>query len=236
MRLFPSVIVLAAVAILQPGLTRLTAAEQDGVALAIVYDTSGSMRDPVRDATGRLSPKFVIANRALMTIARQIQAFATNNSSGTPLRIDAGLFIFGGDNATAVVKFGPFDADAIQSWAGGFSNPSGGTPLGNALKTASRTVLGSPLPRKHVLVITDGMNTIGPQPARVIPELNREAERKQTSLFIHFVAFDVGAGVFDPVKKLGATVVAAADEKQLNAQLDFMLKNEILLEKPEPRK
>jgi hypothetical protein len=47
------------------------------------------------------------------------------------------------------------------------------------------------------------------------------------------VAFDVNAKVFDSVKKLGATVVGAADEKQLNSQLDFILQHKILLEEEE---
>ena len=50
---------------------------------------------------------------------------------------------------------------------------------------------------------------------------------------MHFVAFDVDAKVFDPVKKLGATVVGAADEKQLNTQLEYILQRKILLEEEE---
>ena len=44
------------------------------------------------------------------------------------------------------------------------------------------------------------------------------------------------AKVFDPLKKLGATVVGAADEKQLNSQLEFILQKKILLEDEEPAK
>ena len=51
---------------------------------------------------------------------------------------------------------------------------------------------------------------------------------------VHFVAFDTNAKVFDPVKKLGATVVSASDEKQLNTQLEFILQRKILLEEEEP--
>ena len=40
-------------------------AAEDGVALAIIYDTSGSMGEQVPDASGRNAPKYVIANRAL---------------------------------------------------------------------------------------------------------------------------------------------------------------------------
>ena len=86
--------------------------------------------------------------------------------------------------------------------------------------------------RKHVLVITDGMNTIGSDPATVLPEVNRAAEKKKNPVFVHFIAFDVNAKVFDGVKKQGATVASAANETELNSQLDFILQNQILLEKP----
>ena len=116
-----------------------------------------------------------------------------------------------------------------------FASP-GGTPLGNALRQAGQRVLNSPLSHKHVLILTDGLNTVGPEPAAILPGLKQQAEQKQTSLTVHFVAFDVDAKQFNSVKRLGATVVGAADEKQLNTQLDFILKRQILLEEEEPKK
>jgi hypothetical protein len=106
--------------------------------------------------------------------------------------------------------------------------------LGNALRAAGQCVLNSRLSRKHVLVITDGLNTVGPPPETVMPDLKRQAARSQVSLGIHFVAFDVDARQFEPLKKLGATVVGAGDEKQLNSQLEFILQRKILLEEEEP--
>src|SRR5207249_5974220 len=103
-------------------------AAEEGVAVAIIYDTSGSMREPVRDSAGNRTPKYVIANRALISIAKQIQAFATNAASGTPRRIDAGLFIFNGNSAQQAIKFGPFNAAVFQRWANDFSSPEGNTP------------------------------------------------------------------------------------------------------------
>jgi hypothetical protein len=211
--------ILAVMATLGLGTHFLPAAD-NGVAVAIIYDTSGSMRDAVKDASGKSTPKYIIANRALNGVANQIQAFATNAPGGVPRKIDAGLFIFSGDTARAAVPFGAFNPDALRSFAAGFTNPNGNTPLGNALVVAARTVLASPLPRKHILVITDGMNTAGPQPAVVV----------------HFVAFDVAAATFDAVKKQGVTVVGAEDEKQLNSQLNYILQEKILLEDEEPKK
>ena len=208
------------------------AADDDGVALGILYDTSGSMRDNVPNSHGSSSPKYVIANRALLAVVKQIQTYVTNGPAGAPRKVDVGLFTFSKDGAQEVVKLAPFDAGAIQNWTTNFSRPNGGTPLGNALRTVSREVLNSPQPHKHVLIITDGENTVGPDPAAILPSVNKAADKKQTTVFVHFIAFDVNAKVFNGVKNQGASVASAADEKELNSQLDFILQNQILLEKP----
>src|ERR1051326_4709244 len=60
---------------------RAFALDAEGVAVAVLYDTSGSMREMVPDQNGKSSPKYVIANRALIAIANQLEAFATNATS-----------------------------------------------------------------------------------------------------------------------------------------------------------
>src|SRR5688500_14583426 len=78
----------------------------EGVAIAIVLDTSGSMKESVRDGKGGRSPKYVIGNRALKSVVAKIEQFATNAPNRT---VHAGLFIFSGEGAQEVVKFGKFD-------------------------------------------------------------------------------------------------------------------------------
>jgi hypothetical protein len=228
-----SLAVLLALAVMELGAGWRVAAAEEGVALAIIYDTSGSMAETVPDQARRPTPKNIIANRALVAVARQIQTFATNSADGNPRKIQTALLIFKGDQAAVAIPLGPFDAAGLEKWAAQAPKPNGTTPLGRALDTAGQLVLGSPLSRKHILVITDGMNMAGPQPASVLPGLKKQAASKDTSVSVHFVAFDVAAKLFDPLKKLGVTVVGAADEKQLNAQLEFILQNKILLENEE---
>ena len=235
MKIILSLAVTAALVSLEQGAT-CHAADEDGVALALIYDTSGSMHDPVRDTSGKLRPKYVIANRALAAVAKQIQAFASGAAAGAPRKVQAGLIIFDRNTTREAVKFGPFDEAAIEGFARTFSSPSGNTPLGDALALAGQTVLESPLARKHVLIITDGLNTEGPKPEETMPALLRKSAEKGTTVSIHFVAFDVAARQFDPVKRLGATVVGASDEKQLNTQLQLILQRKILLEEEEPAK
>jgi hypothetical protein len=234
MRAIQSAALLAGLLALRSAATLSGAAAEDGVALAIVYDTSGSMADPVRDGTGKPAPKYVIANRALAAIATRIESFATNTPAGSPRQVQAGLFVFADPQARAAIPFGRFDAAAFRSWAQEFKRPRGGTPLGTAISAAGRAVLASGLSRKHVLVLTDGESNAGPAPAAVLADLRRQAAQQQSSLSIHFVAFDVDAKVFDGVKKLGATVLGASNESQLKTQLDFILEKKILLEDEEP--
>ena len=237
MKSVPFLIAFAASFLVAVQAPRVRAAENEGIALAIIYDTSGSMRDPVKDRSGHTAPKYVIANRALVAIAQQLQKYSTN-AAGAPRKMEVGLFTFApkGVWAKEVVPFGPFDAAAITTWANSFDHPAGNTPLGNAMKHAAQKVLGSSLNHKHILVITDGENTAGPDPAAVIPQLRQQAHASQTSLSLHFVAFDVNAKVFEPVKKLDATVVSASDETQLNTQLSYILQRKILLEDEDPKK
>lgn len=234
MKICLSLAVVTALVGLHPGVLYGAGTEQDGVALAIVYDTSGSMKDVVRDAKGGSSPKYIIANRALSAVAKQIQAFAGSETGQSQRVVQAALFIFRGEQVRQELPLAPFKARTYEDWAARFNSPAGNTPLGNALTAAGRCVLASPLTRKHVLVITDGINTAGPTPSATLPKIKQEAAAKGTSLGVHFVAFDIDAKLFDPLKKQGVTVVGAADEKQLTGQLEFILAKKILLEDEEP--
>ena len=139
------------------------------------------MKERVRDSSGQMTPKHVIAKKSLLDAVRQIQNFATNAATGSPRKIDAALFIFKGGSATEAIPFGPFNARAITDWVNGFSSFDTGTPLGNALAQAGDRVLKSNRAHKHVLVITDGMNTLGPDPAVTLPRLKEKAARQEAS-------------------------------------------------------
>src|SRR6266487_3328196 len=127
MKLVKLITVSILLAVLGANAVPACAAAAEGVAVAIVYDTSGSMKEPVKDAAGRSSPKYVIANRALVAIASRIQIFATNGAAGGPRKIHAGLYVFQQDGPHAALPFGPFNAAALTTWARGFSAPNGGT-------------------------------------------------------------------------------------------------------------
>lgn len=235
MKINESIALLAGLAVL--GLadpSTITVSANEGVAVAIVYDTSGSMKQTVRDSKGQMIQKHIIAKRAMESVVRRLQTFATNSPDGVARKMEVGVFVFEDNGPKEFIKFGPFDAKEASGWAQRLPGPSTGTPLGTTLQKASEAVLNSKMSRKHVLVITDGMNTVGPEPASVLPRIKDQAGRKQAAIAAHFVAFDIDAKLFDPLKKQGVTVVGAANEEQLNSQLGFILEKKILLEDEEP--
>ena len=211
------------------------AGAEEGVALGIIFDTSGSMAEAVRDGSGGMAPKYVIASRAVTAIVERLEKFATNTASGPAPTIHVGLYAFDNGKAKTAVPLGRFDPEALRKWVKDFRAPGGATPLGETFGLAAGEVLKSPLARKHLLVVTDGVNTSGPDPAAVW-RLQRGGGAGVEALAAHFVAFDVAAKVFAPLKKLGATVVEAADEKELRGQLEFILEEKILLEKEDAKK
>ena len=221
----------ALVALVQPG---AGAGTEGGVALAIVYDTSGSMMDPVPDGAGKPRPKHLIAARALGVIVDRLQTYVTNAPAQAPRTLQFGLFAFDKGAAKEAIPFADFNPERLRRQIKNLPSPAGSTPLGNALRMAWQQVSRSDLARRHIIVITDGENTSGPDPESVMRGLKAQADRQEAGVAVHFVAFDVDAKVFDGVKKLGATVLGASNEQQLNTQLQFILERKILLEDEEP--
>jgi hypothetical protein len=192
------------------------------------------MNDAVPAGDGTTMPKYKIASQALRTIIVRLETVAASGGSLAPGQVEVGLVAFSRGTAVRAVPLAKLDAGALRTWLRRFGGPEGKTPLGQAIEIAMSDVLAAGPGRKHVLVVTDGMNTAGPDPAEVVPKLQAQAAQTGSSVGLHLVAFDVATAVFEPLKKLGATIVAATDGKQLREQLEFILAKKILLEDEEP--
>jgi len=193
------------------------------MAIVIVYDMSGSMKDKVKDASGRKTPKYVIGNNALMSVADKLQEFADAKHTN----ILAGLVFFRRGQVQTGIPMGVFQAERFKAWARENKSPDGGTPLGGAVQAAANILNhAGPSLKKHILVITDGESNMGATPQEVLLNL----KNNNASIPTYFVAFDVAAKIFEPVKAQGATVVSAADETGLRVQLDSIVGKKILLE------
>jgi len=233
---FAAVVTLAVFALSDPARLLAATPAEDGIALEVVYDTSGSMNEPAPDGAGGSKPKYQMAIRALGAIVDRLQLYVTNAPVNAPRKLQFGMIVFSDGSAKQAVRFGDFKADAILVQMKTLAKPSGGTPLGVAVKMAWQTVLASPLTKKHVIVVTDGENTLGSDPVAVLPALREQATRQGAAVSVHFVAFDVDAKVFGPLKKQDVTVIGAANAKELDGRLQYILERKILLEDEEPPK
>ncbi len=200
----------------------------DAIAIAIVFDTSGSMLVSVPGKNGQPVQKFMVARSAMETVVGRIAEFT--KSSGKPVQV--ALFAFDGKaGSREVLPLGAFDAKRLRDALPAREAIAGGTPLGRAADAAARSLMKAKADSRHVLIITDGENSVGPKPEDAIKSLEAEMTKSGAAVQFHFLAFDVNAEVFAGVKRAGATLVSAADEKQLNEKLGILLEEKILLEK-----
>ena len=86
------------------------------------------------------------------------------------------------------------------------------------------------LQRRHLLVVTDGENTDGIHPGVVSKVLEQQKDDVRASTY--FVAFDVDADAFTPVKNAGALLLSARSGAELAATFDELLSDRILVEAP----
>jgi hypothetical protein len=214
----------------QPLLSTPPREQRDGIAVAILVDTSGSMRDPVTDANGALEKKIVIAGRAVVDTVRRFSEFARKYPD-RPLVL--GVYEFstrgGVPSCRKVIDLGPPDESAAAA-AVRTMRPEGDTPIGDAMIEAKRDLDATGLSRRHILVVSDGMNNRGYSPGVVAMAMGQQPEGSREG--IYFIAFDVAESVFNAVKDAGGLVLAAASETDLRQTIDFILTGKILAEQP----
>lgn len=202
---------------------------KDGVAVAIVIDTSGSMNESVPGKGGDRVRKIEAARTAVAALVETTQRLAQER---TERPVVLALYEFssrsGNDNVRQVLPFGPPDpAAAAQAVAA--MDPNGGTPISEAILVAKRDLDATGMIRQHILLVTDGQNTTGHDPAAIVKLLYDPAHNLPPAA-IYFVAFDIAASTFDSSREAGAAILSASDEAQLRTTLDQIMADRILVE------
>jgi hypothetical protein len=200
------------------------------VSLAVVYDTSGSMNAPIRTEDGRMEAKHVIAKRAFELVIKRLERFTQASPDKPAKRLDLSIVVFDRRHPREALPLAPLDGDATRRWLASLPPPQSSTPLGDAIAMAGSPLRSTPALSKHLLVLTDGVNTTGITPLAAINAL--QAQTQDQPVFVHILALDIPPAVFASLQKAGATLIGATDEKQLQTQLDFILETQILVEAP----
>jgi Mg-chelatase subunit ChlD len=203
---------------------------QDGLAAIVLVDVSGSMRDRVRDADGERRRKIEIARRTATDLVAAFETYAKEHAAD---RVLVGVYEFSTRRkepaAREVVPLAAPDLARARLRIEEMK-ADGGTPIGDAMVDARRALDASGLRRRHLIVLTDGENTDGREPVVVVRAMERQQDEARASLY--FVAFDVAARVFEPVKEAGGLLLSAKDGAELSATFQELLSDRILVEAP----
>jgi Mg-chelatase subunit ChlD len=193
-----------------------------GAAVAILLDTSGSMRDR---APGDARPKYVVAHEALEAMLDATDAFVAKRPD-FPIKI--GLYTFSSDVRT-LRSIQPYDRAAIRDALATLALPGGGTAIGDAMQEARPDLYRAGVFRKYLLVVTDGDNTNGRPPDEVAREIFRKSEG---AVQVYFVAFDTSPQKFAFLKDVGGDAIGAGTGAELRQALDGIYQGKILAEAP----
>jgi Mg-chelatase subunit ChlD len=204
--------------------------DEHGTIAAVLVDTSGSMKEKVRDADGTNRPKIEIARRCVVQLFTQAEQFAAAHPDQ---HVELALYEFsvrdGQPRCRDVLRAAAPSADAARK-AVAKLRPEGDTPIGDALVFARGELARSGLAHQHLLVVTDGANTKGLDPAEVVAALSRLPDEQRPASYL--IAFDTDSKKFAPLESAGALVLSAASGNELQSTLDYVLSGKILAEQP----
>jgi len=196
--------------------------ESVGAAVAILVDTSGSMKEP---APGDARPKYVVAQEALSAMLDATDAFVAKRPD-FPIKI--GVYTFS-SSVRVRRPISPYDRAAVRAAIADIPRPGGGTAIGDAMREARPDLYRAGVFRKYLLVVTDGDNTNGRSPEEVGRDIFRKSEG---AVQIYFVAFDTSPEKFAFLKEVGGDVIAAGTGAELKTALDGIYQGKILAEAP----
>jgi len=191
-----------------------------GAAVAILVDTSGSMKDR---APGESRPKYLVARESLEAMLDATDAFVAKRPD-FPIKI--GIYSF----SSAVRRLRPiqpYDRAAIRDALAQLPEPGGGTAIGDAMREARPDLYRAGVFRKYLLVVTDGENTRGRSPETVARNIWDKSEH---AVQVYFVAFDTSPDKFAFLKDVGGDVIGAGSGPELRTALDGIYQGKILAE------
>lgn len=191
-----------------------------GAAVAILVDTSGSMKER---APGDSRPKYVVAQEALEAMLDATDAFVARRPD-FPIKI--GVYSFS-SSVRMLRPIGPYDRAAVRQVLADLPRPGGGTAIGDAMRYARPDLYRAGVFRKYLLVVTDGENTNGRDPDLVARQI---WEKSQHGVQTYFVAFDTDPGKFAFLKDAGGDVIGAGTGAELRTALDGIYQGKILAE------
>ncbi len=207
-------------------------ASQDdlGLSIFIAIDCSGSMRDLPKNAADD-KQKYQIASESLTEIVTFLNNFYQNISKKENLKLKVGLAKF---SSKVQILFDLNDLnidnfEKLKSITSDINNfqPTGYTAIGETLKICSEQLVQSGTIFKSLIIITDGENTTGVEPDKVLEAIVNNRNNKNTedfpvltnNILVSFVGFDVNSSIFNDLHDIGSRITSASNKEELNESL-----------------
>jgi Mg-chelatase subunit ChlD len=191
-----------------------------GVSVAIVLDNSGSMRE---EAKGDNRPKSEVAKTAIERALDATEA-AVAKRPDYPVKVTIILFSSG---TQTILAMQPYNRDSVRAAMARLPKPTGGTAIGDAMQEARQALYKAGTFRKVMLVVTDGENNTGQNPASVAREI---FTRSDGGVGMYFVAFDTDADKFGFLRDVKGDVVSAQNGAALQTTLAALYEGKVLAE------
>lgn len=169
--------------------------DAEGIAVAMIFDTSGSMENNNRISSIKQAWKQVLAPK--------MATYQNLNKN-----LDATLIKCGGE-ASILLPMMPFSLD-INAKIDNLS-AQGSTPLGESLLLAYQEISKSTKNRKHIFILTDGEAT-GCDPKIILSEM---ANRGGKNVGLHLVGFNSQRSYYAAFEEYHCQVIMVENLNQL---------------------
>ncbi len=202
--------------------------DEVGLSVVIAVDCSGSMSDSTMSSN---AAKYEIASQSLTHIVDFLQKNISAKKSGESLKLKIGIITYS-DSVTELFPLTEMNDENFAKLKAVTANSSNFTPtsttaIGTAMDSGVKILAQSGTIFRSLIVITDGVNTSGPSPEKVLEaivnnvnNLNKKDEPVLTSnVLVSFVAFDIDGQVFSKLKTIGSRVISAENKDNLQEAL-----------------
>ena len=212
--------------------TGMNSVDDFGISVVIAVDVSGSMGDSPRSGG---EPKYKQAAKALVTVASYLENMTKQQKD---LKIQVAILKFSSGVKT-VLPITVLDAEGLTKLKTAIDPnnfiPDGGTTIGYAIENGSEILAQSGTILNSLIVITDGESNGGPDPEDVMTAVYSDRNSATTmdvkvhtsSQLISFIGFDVNSPQFDSFHSLGARVMSADNQSELESSLKSLLEADI---------
>ena len=199
-------------------------AEEDKPNILFIFDSSGSMMNPIADK----EPKLVVAKRVLSELVGENLAEANVGLMAYGHREKSGC-----DDIETLVPIGKLNVDEIKQNIASLE-AKGNTPIASALEKGANELQGLK-GKSTIVLISDGEETCGGDPIRAAEVIRK---RMGINVVIQVIGFDVDDKAKQQLAGIaqagGGKYYAAKDAEQLKNSLIEIKKEAVVVKEPEP--